>query len=280
MYPVGTFDSEDEEGIDYIQEHKNNCKEYHIKYDYTYVRKVCINCGLIIDKFEIENLNTEEEDLNPLYNNGTHMSYNHKYKNINRLHKWKNKEEIKEMNANNRYTEINNIIYTYFKNINNITKKILSKKCSYLYKDIYINNNICSRGKIRFCNYIYCIYKICLNMNIDINIFDMLKENKLTITNFNNSLNNMEDKYYIHKDIEKYRKIINNNYNEISLNKFIEQYNIILQKSKKRFKKINYTNIIVGTIISLINDKNIVRFCEIFKIKEKTYNYGYDLFQN
>lgn len=249
------------------------CDKMEIKYDYIMAVKVCENCGVIQGEFDP----TEpiyNEVLNPLYELSTTMSRvgGSKYRHLYRLHNWKNKDEIKEMNANSRYDEIKDLCNKYN------TSPEITTAAIFFYKKIYISDNICSRGKIRMCNYIYCVYKAMVRYNHPICIFQLLKDNKLSIKNFNDSLKNIEGDTYIHKDIDKKREVLNKNYGlSISQNEFIIAYNKVLEVAKDMFKKINFNNIIIGTCIMLSPNKDIIKFCNVFSIKEKVYYYGLNL---
>ena len=268
------------------------CENPSIRYDYTYAHRVCVNCGIVKGSFDTEE-QLDTIQINPLYELSTIIAQPGKYKNLRRLHNWKNKNEIKEMNANDRYQEIKDICFNYFKEHN----KILYQRAKFLYMNIYINQNICSRGKIRFSNYIYCIYKTALDLNIDIDIYNFLKHNKLTITNYNNSLKNIKkgldklndkdkNKYiyeetqnlYLHKDLEYYRKLLNDNYNlNYSQYDIIKAYNIILNNYKKNGKKLIYQYLIAGTLLLLVDNIDIIKFCQVFNIKDTDYYKGEEL---
>jgi len=268
------------------------CDKPNKVYDYVYAWEVCSNCGIVGHKIEVEDTETKRQSLNPLYDNATIMGNTGRYRSLKRIHNWKDKKEIKEINANIRYKEIEDICKNYFKT--NI--KQIYKKASYYYMEVYLNQSVCSRGNIRFSNYIYCIYKATLQMNIEVDIIDLINsvnKPKITIKNFNDSLVNMKrlltknhkninkdfltetQELYIHKDLDKYRDLLNNNYDlNYSQRDFIKAYNVILKNARKKYKKINYKNILLGTVLRLTNNKDIIKFCEVFEVNEKSYYYG------
>ena len=238
---------------------KNCCRKMKIVEDNTY--KICINCG-----YSWMN-NIEYGDptyfLNPKYQLSTEMgnSYYSKYRSLKRLHTWNN-YDYRENAANVCYDEIKKI----GKSIK-LSDKIINQSC-FLYKVIYIDNKVSSRNKIKRSIYCYCLHRSSCHNETDINIIELLKDNDLTIENYNKALGKVKDKekLYLNINIEKYYHLLIFNYKvTISINDFIIQYNRIVRISKRNRFKLNFNSLLLATIYYIIdNTEEDYRFYEIF----------------
>ena len=152
-----------------------------------------------------------------------------------------------------------------------IQGKLLDKSC-YKYKEIYINKNISSRNKIKRCIYIYCIFIIAYENNIKLNIIEILKDNNLSINNFNNCLNKLEENnFYLHNDMEKYLLLTKEHYNiNIDIFFLIEKYNFYIKKLNNNKIKINKNSLLIYTFYNIISPKNVNNFIKIFQISRMT----------
>lgn len=149
------------------------CTEPEIYFNNEYL--VCHNCGRITDYYEEIDMPTY---LNPKFQLKTYIGgFNRKYRHIHRLNLWD--MDYRENTANNSCYDITRLCKKY-----NLNYKIVNKAC-YLYKYIYIKNNITSRNKIKLALYIICIKKAASFNNEKLNLKTLLNDNNLSMANYN-----------------------------------------------------------------------------------------------
>ena len=204
------------------------------------IHKVCINCGrMYLDDDEII---IKQQFLNPRYQLTTAIGYSNKnLKSIYRLHKWLN-YDYRENMANKNYIEIREI-----GNKLNLNHKILNNAC-YIYKTIYIDQNISSRNKIKRSLYIYCLFRSCLDYHKDYDIIQSLKDNNLSIENYNKSLLKVKDenKLFLNPNMTiQFKKLKDNWTTDITLKDIILKYNDISKISKNQKNKLNNNSILI-----------------------------------
>lgn len=227
----------------------------------------CENCGIVDTNDDYEKLDNEKfrDKLNPKYQLTTKIEYKSKYKNLLRIQKWMS-YDYQENTANNSYKEIKKIGKKY-----NIPINILDISCVN-YNDIYIKKNISSRNKIKKSIYIYCIYKEAIFYNENLNIFLILKDNNLSINNFNNCLTKLnENNFFLNENMENYIKLTKENYDiEINIYELIKKYNENI--NVKNNKKINKNSILIYIFYEIIKPKDDKKFIKIFNITKMTFN--------
>ncbi len=225
---------------------------------------VCVNCGRI---YELDEIVIKQQFLNPKYQLSTTIGYAAKTRSIHRLHKWIN-YDYRENMANRNYVEIRDM-----GNKLNLNIKVLNNAC-YIYKRIYIDNNVSSRNKIKRSLYVYCLFRSCVDYKLDFNIIQTLKDNKLTIENYNKALNKVidDDKLYLNPNMERqYKKIIDNWTTDITIKDVIVEYNRICKLSKENKYKLNNNSILIGSIYKLLDIKdNDKKFYKVFNITSTT----------
>ena len=224
--------------------------------------RTCINCGTMIPKDEIIIRN---QHLNPKYQLSTTIGYGAKYKAIHRIHKWTN-YDYRENMANRNYKEIREI-----GNKLKLNDKIINNAC-WIYKGIYINRNVSSRNKIKRSLYIYCLYASCVDYHTEFDIIATLKDNSLSIENYNKALLkvNNENKLFLNPNmVKQYKKVIDNWDKEITMKDIIIEYNKMCKKSKNMKQRLNNNSILIGSIYNLLetDDK---KFYKVFNITPTT----------
>lgn len=155
-----------------IQKNKLCCDNPQIYNDN--ISLTCHNCGRINPHYE-EILPSSA--LNPKFQAKTYVPYNSKYRHLSRLNKWDS--DYKETTANKSYLDIREICDNY-----NLGPRIKDRAC-FVYKYIYIDNNITSRNKIKQSLYIICIKKAATFNNIKLNLNTLLNDYELTMKNYN-----------------------------------------------------------------------------------------------
>lgn len=244
---------------------ENCCSKSEFLVDNSNALQTCSNCGFC-KKYVNEPIYFRNNTLYKEQHN-SFMAYPGKYKKLNRLNIWLNH------NHQNKQAEI------YYNDIDNICKKykIMHKhveEIKYVYKDYYIENNINipkvldkktgkmkdkigpSRGKIRIALYIISIIIIIRKYELykHIKYLDLINDNNITITNFNNAIKKVKNinliiNKNIIKQINKIKKIFNI---DINSNKLIEIYSKILNNLSKRK---NTNNVLYCSIYILLKDK-------------------------
>ena len=223
----------------------------------------CINCGRMYEPFDDI---IKEEFLNPLYQSSTSIGYSNKFKGVYRIHKWIN-HDYKENMANTNYV----IIKSMGKKLG-LNEKILNNACM-IYKRIYIDNKVSSRNKIKQSLFIYCLYKSCLDYDTSFNIIEALKDNKLSIENYNKSLLKVEDesKLFLNPNMPlQYKKLKDNFTTGITMREIIIEYNRICFISKSKKCKLNNNSILIGSIYNLLNLDDDKPFYNTFNITNTT----------
>ena len=239
------------------------CDNQRLRFDNIY--NVCISCGRC---YHADEIIIRNQHFNPKYQLSTTIGYGYKYKAIHRIHKWTN-YDYRENMANRNYIEIREI-GTKLK----LTKKMLDNAC-WIYKSIYIDRNVSSRNKIKRSLYIYCLYASCVEYHTEFNIIETLKDNQLSIENYNKALLKVEDKnkLFLNPNMMKQYQKIKDNWKDtkITLKDIILEYNRICNISKKHKYRLNNNSILIGSIYNLLktDDK---KFYKIFNITPTTIN--------
>ena len=88
-----------------------------------------------------------------------------------------------------------------------------------IYKSIYIDRNVSSRNKIKRSLYIYCLYASCVEYNSEFDIIETLKDNQLSIENYNKALLKVEDenKLFLNPNMSKQYKKIKDNWGDTKI---------------------------------------------------------------
>ena len=228
------------------------------------IEMVCINCGTIC---LLDEIIIKPQHLNPRYQLSTTIGYAPKTRNIHRLHKWIN-YDYRENMANRNYVEIREIGDKL-----KLNHKVLNNAC-YIYKRIYIDNNVSSRNKIKRSLYVYCLFRSCVDYHTEFDIIQTLKENGLSIENYNKALMKVDDenKLFLNPNmIKQYKKITDNWTTEITMKDIIVEYNRICKLSKENKYKLNNNSILIGSIYKLLEIKdNDKKFYKVFNITNTT----------
>lgn len=154
------------------KENKNCCDNQELLDDD--ISLTCKNCGRIYPHYEEILPNTA---LNPKFQAKTYIPYSYKNKTLYRLNQWDSC--YKETTANKSYLVIRNICQKY-----KLNGKVQDRAC-YIYKYIYIDNNITSRSKIKKSLYIICVRKAATFNNINLSLKTLLNDYKLTFKHYN-----------------------------------------------------------------------------------------------
>ncbi len=238
------------------------CDNPRIRYDE--VNKVCVSCGRM---FLIDDIIIRPQYLNPKYQSTTTIGYGG-HKSLYRLHKWTN-NDYRENMANRNYKEIKAIGEKL-----NLNNKVLDNAC-YIYKTIYIDRNVSSRNKIKRSLYVYCLCKSSYEYKLDFDIIKTLKDNELSIENYNKALLKVVDekKLFLNPHINtQYEKIIKNWENtKITKKDIILEYNRICRLSKQKKYRLNNNSILLGSIYNLLGIKtDEKKFYKVFNITRTT----------
>ncbi len=225
---------------------------------------VCKNCGrCYTDNVEYIEIPSYK---NPKFQLSTSIGFssNPRHRTLVRLHNWNN-YDYKENTANKSYKEIETL-----GKLMKLDHKTIEKANCY-YKIIYIDNDTSSRNKIKKCIYIYCLYKAS---NFEIDVISVLKENKLSINNFNKALLKIEDeeKLFLHNKMERFQNIFSTNYTEISIIDIIQKYNIYNEIVNSNNLKINNNTILLASFFWYIKEQEDFMFETLFKTTTLTIN--------
>lgn len=235
------------------------CDNKQIIIDISNNIEICSNCGNTENYHELiqENAITQ---INPYYRLTSIIAYSHKYKHLNRLQKWSN------------YSYKENTVMKSYKDIRELGLKIklnndIISKAIRLYKDIYINEKISTRNKIKQSLYIYCLFYYSFNNNF-FNIFEVLKDNNLSIINFNKAISRSNmNKFFLHPNMIKYIELIKIKYNKLfKLKDIIIKYNQLLLENNK----FNTNSVLILVFYKLLNIKNNDDFFNLFNISKFT----------
>ena len=244
--------------------------------------ELCIYCGVCRDYVDepvcFVNNSLYKENHSTFLSGGSHM-----FSGLKRLNIWNNHDHQNKQ-AEIYYKDIEMIAKKY--NINN-NKHV--EEIKYVYKDYYIDNNLIvpnvidkktgkkktkigpSRGKIRLSLYIISIIIIIrkYDMYKHIKYLDLINDNKISISNFNNAVKKVKNiNLVINKNIIKYINIVKKEFNIlIDSNELIELYSKINDNLDKRTST---NNILFGAIYILIkNEVLIANFITKIKISPK-----------
>jgi len=250
--------------VEYImpENDKRCCEERELREDFIAIR--CINCG---QTFNLEeDLNIYGCIRNPKYKLSTKMSYQPKYRTLQRLHTWSN-YDYKENTANANYEDIKTI-----GKIIKLSNPIIDNACNF-YKQIYIDNQISSRNKIKHCLYIYCLFKSANCFNTTFDLLEVLKKNKLSTDNYNKAMLKVEgdDKLFLHKDMKKYISFVIEKYDiEIDVIELIRKYNELYKLLLTINNRVNKNSVLMTTIYLIIKPENQKEFIKEFPITKTT----------
>ena len=204
--------------------------------------------------------------LNPKYQNSTTIRFGGKgCQGVRRIHGWQ--PDYRENMANTNYKEIRSIM----KHLN-LHDKVYNNAC-FIYKGIYIDENISSRNKIKRSLFIYCIFKSASEYKVGVDVIALLERNALTIGNYNKALLKIDDdeKLFLNKNMKNKFHLLNKNWkdNTITLMDIIIKYNHLLKSNTSIVNKLNNNSILLGTFYLLINDKT-KKFYNVYDITSIT----------
>jgi len=241
---------------------KDCCNNKKIIIDIPNNIEICENCGFTKIYYEYVEENSITQS-NPYYRLTSIIANSYRYKNIQRIHKWNN-YDYKENTAINSYKKIREIGLKI-----NLNNQIINNSIQE-YKELYVNNGISTRYKIKLSLYIYCLFFNSFENNF-FNIFEVLNEYNLTIDNFNKAINRSEKKkYFLQNNMIKYIDIIHKNYNiKFELKKIIITYNEFLNKNDK----FNNNSLLILTLYNLLKEKKDIEkinFYKLFNISKST----------
>ena len=161
----------------------NCCKNPEINLNENGLYNVCYNCGRITPYFE-EIL--PPNYLNPNYQMKTYIKYNSKHRHLWRINNWELGKFYKENTAHKSYLIIKGICEKY-----ELCTKVIDKAC-YIYKTIYIDNNITSRSNIKMCVFILCIKRAATHNNVKLNVNQVLQDYNLSLKNYTDAIHKIK----------------------------------------------------------------------------------------
>lgn len=239
------------------------------------IMDTCVNCG---NTTEYSETILKKQFLNPRYQLSTSIGcHNGKYKGVARLHRWLTCDYRENM-ANNNYREMRQIAEKL-----SLNEWIINHSCM-IYKKIYIDDNISSRNKIKRSLFIYCLYKGASHYEKEFDVIQVLKDNKLSIGNYNKCLLKVddEDKLFLNSNMCMYYKKLGDNFEtDITLIDIIKEYNRICNIGKDKKCRLNNNSILVASIHLLLNldddTEDEKKFYKIFSISKTTIQKFYNL---
>lgn len=221
----------------------------------------CVSCGFMKPHNEVI---IKKHFLNPRFQLTTTIGYNNKFKSVNRLHKWINYDYRENMSIRN------------YKVIREMGQKlkldnwIMDNACM-IYKHIYIDNKISSRNKIKNSLFIYCLMKSAFYYKKEFNIISCIKDNGLSIENYNKSLLKVDDenKLFLNPNMTiQHKKLTDNFDSDITLMDIIIEYN--KNCGNKNKKRLNDNSILIGSIYNLLDLEDDKKFYKVFNITRTT----------
>lgn len=215
---------------------------------------VCKNCGIVGHEDYVEN-NYENIKKESIYVNEIFVS------NI----VGPGSSELKRVqlfnNSGIRYKK--HTLYMSYKDIDelfrclNITNAIVIEQAKLYYKNIYLyEDDIKTRGKIKYGLYYYCILISIINNEYPYVITDIFKElDFITIGHYNKAIEKLNPDFYellfIHPQMNEMIKIASELKIKIDLIDLIKLYNFYISKNVN----INTGSILKGSVYKLIIDK-------------------------
>ncbi len=278
---------------DYVPTPKTCCNNEILKQ--TIDNVVCISCG----KVSIENLLTEgTNDDSPLFDTNTYnvlKTYmgTKRFKGMNgamRIHNWShswfgaNKEKV--MREIKKQIETL-ILKLNFENTNDLKEKNLNiqnliNTSTYLYSSYYIDEKIDSRGNIRNGLIVICIYLMTDMFDLNIGIFDLLRETKVSYKEWNTAREKIKDLkdtivHFIPERFEDtYGKLKTYYGEQLPFSKLylLEVFNKIFLQLKSKNIKVNYKTILISYAFTKLKGEgfkiNKQVFCKLFSASPNT----------
>lgn len=243
------------------------------------VYRVCRNCARIF-------MHPEEDicfsnQLNPKYQLTTAIAYSNKnMRDVYRIHKWLS-YDYRENKANEQYYFIREIGEKF-----DMNERMLDNAC-YIYKSIYIDENVSSRDRVKYALYIYCIKKTFDRFNKSFDIIRALEDTtlpkkdklghityvSLTIKNYNDAISKVkdDDKLYLNENIPSMFRLMKKNFStNINMNDIIKEYNKNYKTCKEKGIRLNNNSLLVGSIYILLNLNDDKEFFNTFNITGTT----------
>jgi hypothetical protein len=269
--------------IEYVKK-EDCCNNKKIIIDYEENIEICENCGKF-NKYEHDDVSINNI-LNEKFKLSTKISSFGNFNKIRRLQLWGTYNH-KEVKANISYKEIYDICERYR------IPLVMVDRAKFIYKKIYIIEKNSPRDKIKNSIFIICILVALIEFNegkkyteiykeYEIDMINILLENKLSLSNYNNAMKiyftkTNEYKLSININTIKMKEEINRIFGILlDNNEMIYLYNEILEIIKKNNKKrLNKNTILYTTGYILLNNLNSVKTCDYvkyFKITEKKLN--------
>lgn len=183
----------------------------------------CLKCGLVNNNLLIndDDIDWTTHQLYNRYNyNATFIQKTSKNYKLNRMHLFSNRNHSYNFRKK-CYKEIKNIINNNNLDINfNYIKNNLDI--------LYVDKKNRFRGDIKKSIYIIFIFNYCLEKNIDINIYNILENENLSIQHYNKAVNKLKKEANIEYDLLPNNiKILTTKYNNKDI---IKKYNILVKK--------------------------------------------------
>ena len=239
---------------------------------------VCINCGLTekdhsiyqdpSNVYESHNPSTDRHFLWPTIIKGYNVS-------LRRIHIWQNSDNRRVFIG-----KCNNIILDICKEFE------LQRYEKYIdneFRDIYMYDDVRTRGKIKTSIFLYFLYNKSIELNDDIDILEIMRYCKVSILNYNNAIDKLMNEVektkvtplYIPVNINKYFNLLGDIKNNIVFNDFIISFNEKLKEHHKTrpdsITKVCIYNYLLNNGFTLESEV-IVKFLTTFNISSKLLN--------
>ena len=196
----------------------------------------CLNCGLVTSNlfFNENEMNWETHQLYNRYNyNATFIQRTSANYRLNRIHLFSNRNHSYNFRKK-CYKQIEDIIKNNNLNINiNYIKNQLNI--------LYVDKKNRFRGDIKKSIYIIFIFNYCLEQNIEIDIYDILKNENLKIDHYNKAIHKLNKEANIVFDLLPTNiKLLTTKYNNKEI---ISKYNNLIKqypdfRNKRILKKL------------------------------------------
>ena len=222
--------------------------------------EVCVKCGLCREYTEIEPtikyLNNKFH-LTTVIVGGKNTRENYV---IKKLQKWNN-YNYKEVVMNKSFGVIEKICDNF-----SLTKKVYFMAIN-KYKNVFLDDKISSRDKIKRCVYVYCILCSCEIYDIDIDIDDLLDYIKVKKKHYLKALKKIDKNniYFIKNIVESKINICLENNIDVDINDIYNDYKSL----KNTDMKINKNSLILFLFYRNINVSN-EKFIELFNTTKIT----------
>jgi len=253
----------------------NLCEHEFVTDNY---QDVCMKCGLCsnnpdvlyknpINIFETHNPNKDKHFMFPTIISGGRS-------NIKRLHIWQSSDNRR----------------VFIGNCNRIIKDIcekfkLDKWVKYIdhqVREIYLNENVRTRGKIKTSIFLYFLYQKAIELKEPIPLLEIMEYCDISILNFNNAVDKLSteldeiQKLYIPIHIRKYIGTFKLNNIDIDLEEFVLLYNKVISNNTVNTRpdslaKASFYKYLVNN--GYTTDDDIIKyFCKIINISNKLIN--------